>query len=315
MSFTTPKKLQLPGQISAQLKGQLAVLATAVLMSTNGLFVKLLPWHATVILCLRSVIAVIFLLVLRIVFPPPKESKKNTFAFWASGIFFAATMYTLIIAFKLTTSANAILLQFGAPVWAALLGWFLIKEKPHWEHWLALVLVLGGLTIFFRDSLGGGGLGGDILAIFSGILYGATSVFLRMMKTGNTRDAMLLAHVICAVTGIPFLFIYPPTFTAFSALAITYMGTIQIGLATLLFAYGVKRISAVQTMLTTVAEPLLNPVWVLFLAGEKPSKAALFGGSVIITAVVVSSLISMKRENKKPEAEKPYYEEEKGNPA
>jgi len=284
-----------------QLAGQMAVLATAVLMSTNGLFVKLLPWHATVIIGMRSFIAVIFLLIIRVIFPPPKENNKPGFAFWAAGFFFAATMYTLIIAIKLTTSANAILLQFGAPVWAAILGWILIKEKPHIEQWGALVLVLGGLTIFFGNNLGGGAFLGDIIAVFSGMLYGAMSVFLRKMKNGNTRDAMLLAHIICAVTGLPFLFIYPPSFTVSSVLSIVYMGSIQIGFASLLFAYGIKKISAVQAMLTTVAEPLLNPVWVLLLVGEKPSAAALLGGAIIISAVVGSSLIGMRRTEEKHE--------------
>jgi len=285
-----------------QMAGQLAVLASATLMSTNGLFIKLLPWHPVVIICLRSFVAVIFQLILRFIFPPPEGNKKPPPAFWAASFFFAATIYTLVIAIKLTTSANAILLQFGAPVWAAILGWFLIKEKIHWEQWGALVLVIGGLTIFFRNSLGGGAFYGDALAVLSGILYGATSVFLRMIKTGNTRDAILTTHIICIMVGLPFLFIYPPSLSVSSVLSVTYMGIIQIGLASVLFAYGIKRISAVQTMLTTVAEPILNPVWVLLLAGERPSFAALVGGMVIIAAVVASSLIGMRREDEKPQA-------------
>ena len=285
--------------------GQAAVFATAVLMSTNGLFVKLIPWHATVITGVRSSIAVIFLLILRLIFPQPKSNEKTPPAFWAAGFAFAATMFTLIISMKLTTAANAILLQFGAPVWAALLGWLLIKEKPHWEQWGALILVIGGLSVFFSNSLGRGALLGDSIAVLSGMCYGAMSVFLRMMKTGNTRDAMLLAHIICAVIGIPFIFIYPPNLSAAPVLSIIYMGVFQIGLASALFAYGIKKISAVQAMLTTVAEPILNPVWVLLLAGEEPSIAALIGGAIIISAVAASSLIGMRRADKKTECGTP----------
>jgi drug/metabolite transporter (DMT)-like permease len=276
--------------------GQMAILATAVLMSTNGLFIKLLVWHPVVITCLRSLLAAVFLLVVRLVVPPPKGLKNPPFAFWAAGITFAATMFTFVIANKLTTSANAIMLQYSSPIWAALFGWLLIKEKPHWEHWAALLLVFWGLALFFHDGLGRGALLGDGLAVFSGILYGIQSVFLRMMKDGNPRDAMLLAHVLCAVAGIPFILLYPPSFSVSSALSILYMGTVQIGLASLLFAYGLKRISAVQAMLIAVAEPILNPVWVMAITGEKPSVTAIAGGVIIIAAVVASSFVGKRRE-------------------
>lgn len=285
--------------------GQIAVLSSAVLMSTNGLFVKLLPWHPAVISCMRSFIAALFLLTIRLIFPPPKENKNELFPLLAGGASFAATMLTLTIAFKLTTSANAILLQFGSPVWAAILGWYFVKEKPHWEQWGALLLIMGGLGIFFRDSLGGGALIGDALAVISGMFYASQSVFLRMMKNGNPSDAMLLGHVICAAVSMPFLFIYPPSISLTSLLSVTYMGLFQIGLSSLLFSYGIKRIRAVQAMLTTVAEPVLNPIWVLFLAGEKPSMAALAGGAIIIAAVVASSIIGMRREDKIAAVETP----------
>jgi drug/metabolite transporter (DMT)-like permease len=280
------------------LSGQVAIFATAILMSTNGLFIKLLVWHPVVITCLRSLMAAVFLLIVRVVVPPPKGFKNPPFPFWAAGITFSATMFAFVIANKLTTSANAIMLQYGSPVWAALLGWWLIKEKPHWEHWAALVLVFGGFALFFRDGLGKGALFGDALAVFSGILYGIHSVFLRMMKDGNPRDAMLLAHVLSAIAGIPFVLIYPPSVSVSSTLSILYMGTIQIGLASLLFAYALKRISAVQAMLIAMVEPILNPVWVMAITGEKPSLTAIAGGAIIIAAVVASSLIGKRREDR-----------------
>ena len=276
--------------------GRTAILATAVLMSTNGLFIKLLVWHPVVITGLRSLLAAVFLLVVRLAAPPPKGFKNPPFPFWAAATIFAATMFIFVIANKLTTSANAIMLQYSSPIWAALLGWWLIKEKPHWEHWAAMLLVFGGLALFFRDDLGRGALLGNALAVLSGIFYGAQSVFLRMMKNGNPRDALLMAHFISAIVGIPFIFIYPPSLSASSLLSILYMGTIQIGLASLLFAYGLKRISAVQAMLIAMVEPVLNPVWVMAIIGEKPSVTALAGGAIIIAAVAASSLIGKRRE-------------------
>ena len=277
------------------LRGQGAILLTAFLWSTSGLFIKLIEWHPVVIAGARSLVAAVFLLVLRQLAPAPKGVKTPPFPFWASAITNTFTMLAFIIANKLTTSANAILLQYGAPIWAALLGWWLIKEKPRWEHWGALGMVIGGLLIFFRDSLGSGALLGDALAVFSGVLFGANFVFLRMTKDGNPRDTLLMAHVLSVVISIPFVFLHPPVLSASNLTPILIMGIVQQGLAAVIFAYGIKRVSAIQGMLTATLEPICNPVWVLLVVGEKPSAAAVIGGGIIVAAVLFSSIIGSQR--------------------
>ena len=279
-----------------RMAGQIAVLATAFLWSTSGLLIKLLTWHPIVIAGARSIIAACFLLVLRLLFPPPAKVKNPAFPFWAATFGNVFTMLTFVIANKLTASANVILLQYGAPVWAALLGWWLIKEKPRWEHWCALLLVIGGLFIFFREGLGSGSFGGDALSVFSGVLFAAHTVFLRMLKDGNPRDAILMSHVITGIVSVPFMILYPPSLSVPSLLPILYMGFIQIGLASVLFSYGIKRVSAVQAMLTATLEPICNPIWVFIIIGEKPSVSALIGGGIILCAVVFSSVIGRRRE-------------------
>jgi drug/metabolite transporter (DMT)-like permease len=277
-------------------KGQGAVFCCAVLWSSSGLFIKLVNWHPVVIAGSRSFVAALFMLIVRIFIAPRGGPRSKPGPFWAAGTAYAFTMLSFVIANKLTASANAIMLQYSAPVWAVLLGWFIIREKPHWEHWGALVFVIGGLLLFFKDGLVSGSLLGDGIAIFSGILFGAHSVFLRMQKDGNPADSMLLAHIISFVISIPFIILYPPEFTASSVLPVLFMGIVQIGCASLLFSYGIKKISAIQAMLTAMIEPVLNPVWVLAVTSERPSGPALIGGGVIIAAVVVSSLIGKRRE-------------------
>ena len=259
------------------------------------MFIKLLDWHPMIIAGSRSLLAAIFLFIMRLIIPPPKGGEKSPFPLWAGAFAYAFTMFSFVVANKLTTAANAIMLQYSAPVWAALLGWRLNREKPHWEHWGSMVLVLGGLLLFFQDGLKTGAFLGDGIAVFSGVAFGATSVFLRMMKNGNPSDSLLLSHIICAVVGIPFIFFYPPTLSVSTLMPIVYMGTIQLGLASLIYAYGMKRISAVQAMLSAMIEPILSPVWVLLVTGEKPAITALAGGAIIITAVAASSIVGIKR--------------------
>jgi drug/metabolite transporter (DMT)-like permease len=277
--------------------GQGAVFFCAILWSTSGLFIKLIDWHPFLIAGGRSLFAALFLISIRLLFPPKSGGiRKQPLYVILGGTMYAATMICFVSANKLTTSANAILLQYSAPVWAALLGWLFAKEKPHWEHWFALVLVLGGLLLFFRDSLGGGSLWGNCLAVLSGIFFGAHSVVLRLQREGNPMDSMILSHIICVVFALPFALTAFPVITGNNMIAILFMGFIQIGLASFLFSYGIKRISAIQAMLTAMIEPVLNPVWVLVVTGEKPSPFALLGGSVIVSAVLISSIIGKYRE-------------------
>jgi drug/metabolite transporter (DMT)-like permease len=277
-------------------RGRGAIALCAALWSTSGLFIKLLDWHPVVIAGARSFVAVVFMVAVKRMFPARGKYRRDVFNMLFAGVCYAATMLLFVIANKLTTSANVILLQYSAPVWACLLAWLLLGEKPFWEHWTALVLVIGGMTLFFREGLAAGSMLGDGLAVVSGISFGANSVFMRAQKEGNPADSMLVSHILTALFSVPFFFIFPPRVSPSSAGIVLFMGIVQIGCASLLFAYGIKRISAIQAMLTASIEPLLNPVWVLVVTGEKPSVSAIAGGAIILFAIVFSSIIGKRRE-------------------
>jgi drug/metabolite transporter (DMT)-like permease len=280
--------------------GQGAILLCAVLWSGSGLFIKLIDWHPIIIAGGRSAVAVVFLLILRRLSPGRKSGLSGQLPFLAiAGLCYAATMILFVIANKLTASANAILLQYTAPVWAALLGWLVLRERPRWEQWAGLVMVSAGMFLVFSGGLAGGradgSLLGDIIALASGLAFGANSVVMRVRKDDNPADIMISAHVITALFSVPFIARYPPQMTAGSIAGIVFMGIFQIGAASALFAYGIRRVPAVQAMLTATIEPVLNPVWVLLVTGERPPLSVLAGGAVIIAAVVFSSVLGRTR--------------------
>jgi len=277
--------------ISFKLSGQSAIFLCAVLWSTSGLFIKLVDWHPAVIVGSRSFLALIFLAFLRF----RQEKPKKILSLLLSGSWYAATMILFVIANKLTLAANAILLQYTAPVWTCLLGWLYLKEKPYWEHWAALVLICFGMFLVFGNALSQGSVLGDFLALLSGITFAANSIVLRKHREGNPLDVMICAHILCVLYSIPFFFIYPVQLNAYNIMSILFMGFFQIGAATALFVYGIKRVRAVQAMLTAAIEPVLNPIWVLLITGEKPDLSVIAGGVIIIAAVVLSSSFNKKR--------------------
>ncbi|HQO66532.1 MAG TPA: DMT family transporter [Spirochaetales bacterium] len=274
--------------------GALALAGTAFLWSLAGLLIKLVDWNPFAIACGRSVVAAVFLLLWI-------RKPKFTFSFPQLGaaVASAATMVLFIYANKATTAANAILLQYGSPIYTAVLGAFLLKEKPRAEHWAAFAMVAGGMALFFMGDIGGGSLPGNIAAVASGLTFAAYFVFMRMQKDGSPLESNLLAHAITAVIGfVVALFMPAPQFNLKAAAAIGALGVFQIGLAAVLLSWGIKRVNAIQGSIITGLEPVFNPLWVFLALGEKPSPNALAGGAVIIAAVVGSSIVTARRKTK-----------------
>lgn len=271
--------------------GALAMAGAAFCWSTAGLLIKLVDWNPFAIATGRSIVAALFLLIVL---------KKPKFTFSPAqilaGVASSATMFLFIYANKATTAANAILLQYGSPIYTAFLGMMLLHEKPRLEHWLAFTAVAGGMALFFMGDLGGGSLAGNIAAVAAGVTFALYFVLLRMQKDGSPLESNLLAHLLTASIGfIVSLFMEPPVFTAGAAAAIVALGVFQIGLAAVLVSWSLKHITAVQGSIIAGLEPTFNPLWVFLVLGEKPGPNSLLGGAVIIAAVVISSAVSTHR--------------------
>lgn len=281
--------------MSQQTKGILAMAACAFCWSLAGVFIKLIDWQPFAIAGGRSAIAALFIFIVL------KGKPKFTFSALQLGTAFsyAATMLLFIFANKHTTSANSILLQYGAPIYVAFMSAAILKERPSSADWLALVGICGGMVLFFLDSLGKGNLTGDMAAVASGITFALNIMLLRKQKDARPLDSLLLGHLVTAVLALVIsLFLPPPVASAESLIAILGLGVIQIGLAAVLLSYSVKRITALHSILIAVIEPLCNPIWVFLATGEIPGMRSLAGGAIILVAVLASSIVSVRRPKK-----------------
>ncbi|SFO01606.1 EamA domain-containing membrane protein RarD [Formivibrio citricus] len=273
-------------------RGILAIAGCAFLWSLGGLFIKLIDWNAMAIAGMRSLIAgIVILLWLK------RPRFTWSFAQIAAGVTNAVTMLLFVFANKTTTAANAILLQYSAPVFTAIFGAWLLHEKPKTEHLVAFPFVAGGMLVFFLDDVSAGGLVGNIAAAASGLTFGLYFVFMRMQKNESPLESNLLSQFIAAAIALPIACFLPMqgSVTPGAIAAILGLGVVQIGLAAIFFARGITRITAVQAVLIALIEPIFNPVWVFLSTGEKPGSNALIGGAVIIVAVTAASIASVRR--------------------
>jgi drug/metabolite transporter (DMT)-like permease len=268
-------------------KAVLFLFIAAILWSTSGLFVKIMDWQPAAILAGRSIFSsILFLVYLRRI--PLKWTRWQIMAAAA----YVLTQFLYITAMKMTTAANAIFLQYTAPVYIVILGYWFLREKPARADWVSMLLIFSGLFLFFGDSLNLNGLYGNLLAALSGVTLALLTVSMRAQKDGNPAESILLANLFTATFGFAFVWQEPWTITNWGILI--YLGIFQIGLAFLLYSIAIKHVPALEATLIGTLEPILNPLWVFLFIAEMPGKMALLGALIVLAGVVISAITSAR---------------------
>lgn len=268
-------------------KAILYLAITAILWSTSGVFVKILDWQPVAILAGRSFFAaIVFLIYLRRI--------PTRFGLWQllAASMFILTQFLFITSTKMTTAANSIFLQYTMPIYVVLLAYWFLGEKPTRTDWLAMLVIFIGLTLFFGDELSSEGFYGNLLAILSGVTGAIMMVSFRAQKDGNPAESNLLAFLVTATFGFPF--IIKETWTVNSILILAFLGIVQIGFAFIFFTKGIKHIPALEANLIGMLEPVLNPIWVFLFYGESMGRFAIIGGIVVLSGVILSAVGSAR---------------------
>ena len=265
------------------------------LWSTGGLFIKLTTIDAYQITFFRSLLAAITVAVLT----RKHGWKINAFGLLTS-IFYAVLLFSFVWATKKTTAANAIFLQYTAPIYILVLAPFFIGEKFHLRDLLTVILCISGMSLFFVGKLGVADYQGNIAALVSGLFYGLYVMLLRHErgKGMNPTIAVIYGNLLLAIVTIPSGISAIPVMTWFDLLCVSFLGIIQIGVAYILFIKGVTLgTRPLDASIIGFIEPLLNPVWVFFFYGERPSNWAVLGGVIIVATVMFHTLRQYSRRN------------------
>ena len=267
--------------MSSRTKGNLYILLTALLWSTGGLLIKYIPGNAVAINGARSLIAVVFFWL----YKRSIKIRVNRYVISAA-VCLVMTNLLYVMANKLTTAANAIVLQYMAPIFVLIWDCIYRKKAPKKQQCGIVLMALAGMVLFFFDQLDGGHLLGNILAIGAGLAFSGV-FFINSLPEASSEDASMLAFLASFVISIPFLGdVWKMNRTA--VVALLALGIFQVGLAYILFAKGTKLTSPVSASLIGLLEAILNPVWVFLFYGEKVGKFALVGAAVILLAVVLN---------------------------
>ncbi|MFA5575730.1 MAG: DMT family transporter [Tissierellaceae bacterium] len=270
-----------------RIKAIIYTIIAATLLSTGGILLKFIDMHPMAIASSRGIFSVVLVWI---------YLRKPKFTFSKpqilGAISYSGMVTGFILANKLTTAANAVLLQFTAPIWVAILGVWILKEKIRWYDGLSIVIVSLGMILFFIDDVGGGSLAGNLVAVLSGVALAGSTIGMRMQKDGSPVETTLLGHMITVLIGLPFLL--QASFTAQNIIGIFLLGVFQLGISYILYALAIKHLTALESILIMFLEPILNPIWVIIFYGEKPSIYTLIGGIIVIATLATRSVIASK---------------------
>jgi len=278
--------------VTSQISMRLHIAAAAILFSTGGAAIKATEATGWTVSGLRAGIACLALLL----FLPGAVAGLRSARVWAVAVPYAATVTLFVLSSKYTTAANAIFLQNTAPFYVLLLGPLLLKESVRRGDLLYMVsLVLGLLVIVLgrepvRLTATNPELG-NVLAVCGGLSWALTIVGMRWLSredpTANTSLAAVIAgNCLALILAIPSMswpgFLAPGDWLIFG-----YLGVVQIGLAYVLLTRGMRSVSAFNTALLLLIDPVLTPLWVWLFLSEAPGWMSLLGGAVIITATAL----------------------------
>jgi drug/metabolite transporter (DMT)-like permease len=265
------------------------LLGGALCWSLAGVLFKYVEWPGLAAAGGRGLIAAVFLLAVS------WQSLRFTWSPLQVGaaVAYAACTILFTMANKMTTAANAILLQYTAPVWIAMLGTWILGERTTRADWFTIGAVLGGLVLFFYEGLQLNNVTGLLVALASGLGFAVMTIMMRKQKATSPMESIILGNLLGFVIGFPSLLNAPPL-PASGWVALALLGIVQLGVAYLLYAKAIKHVTALEAVLIPVLEPILNPIWVLLAVGERPTPLALAGGTVVLVAVTLRAILGTR---------------------
>jgi drug/metabolite transporter (DMT)-like permease len=258
----------------------LLLFAAAICWSLGGVLIKSVEWPSMAKAGARSLVACV---VLWAWLRRPQFSLRP--AQWAAAVAYAFTVCSFVIATDRTTAANAIFLQYTAPIYVAVLGHYVLGERTRRSDWIFIAIALAGIALFFRDQFSARGLTGMLVALASGMSFSVLVILLRKESNSSPGTAVLMGNILTALVGLPFAVGQPLSVS--QAAGIATMGIVQLGLPYILYSIAIRRVTALESILIPMIEPVLNPLWVALTRGEIPGTWSLLGGALVLGSVIL----------------------------
>lgn len=192
-----------------------------------------------------------------------------------------ATMNALYIqALTLGSAANAVLLQYTAPIWMYLASVWWLREPADPRGRASVVVGVLGIVIIV---LGNQEEPAAVIAmgLGSGVAYAGIVICLRLLRDESSRWLTVQNHLFGALLILPWVWSSPLPSVA-QLIVLAGYGTIQMAIPYWLVARGMRSVDPQEAGSIMLLEPLLNPLWAYLVSGERPPPLTFVGGACIL---------------------------------
>lgn len=213
-------------------------------------------------------------------------------------LFLALGFVFYLLSLYYTSVANTVLLLSTGPFFAAVLGKIVLGEVVRRTTWIGMAMAMCGVAIMVSSGVSADDAVGMLFAVVAVLSYAAMLIVMRSAKDngGETREllpATALAGLLAAVLCLPMIQSYSLEPTEF--LISLCFGSLQVGAGFILITLAAQVVPAAQVALLSLAETALAPLWVWLVFAETPDSRTLFGGAIIVTAVLYNGVVALRR--------------------
>ncbi len=279
------------------LRGVCLVLLGGFFISQSGVLIGMMDnagvWHVQFYRSIAALVALGGILLIKHRGRVARAFTSGLLAMAATGICLAVSNLFYIGAFYHTRAASVFFIISSQPFFAALIGWFVLKEPVRRATWVAMSAALIGVAVMMWEGVGDGRLLGNLMALAAAVSFAAFGVSLRAGRQSDMVPGVMLASVIiCMISS-----------TQLGDFAISdrdlalclYMGAFQVSASLVLYAAGAKYVPAAELMVLALVEVIFGPLWVWLILGEAPTMLAFIGGAVVMGAVFVNAMTGVRR--------------------
>jgi drug/metabolite transporter (DMT)-like permease len=202
-------------------------------------------------------------------------------------VLYGLASITFIAAVFYTSTANLVFILAFNAMFATLLSWLFLKERPHPVTLAAMSVMIGGVLIIVFDGLGSGNIVGDLLAVASAFLIAAATTITR--ASGKDMGFTALVAVILPLI-VAAAMVQKTGYHVQAPWWVILNGAVVMPISFFCLATGPRYISAPEVAMFYLLETVLAPVWVWMIFAEVPSRNSMIGGAILIVTLIVHSL-------------------------
>ncbi len=272
---------------SASMRGRLCIVLAALLWSSGGFFVKSPLFHDWPPETRGLALAFWRALFAGLVLVPLVRRPRWAWTMLPMTLCFVLMNITYLSAMVWTTAANAIWLQYLAPLWVAVIGVLLLREPLPRKDIVLLACGLGGVGTILFFEVRGQQMAGVICGMLSGVFFGSIVLFLRGLRDHDGAWMMCLNLFSTAAALAPWMWLNGPAPSAYQLPWLAAFGVFQLGLPYYLFSRGLRSVASPEASGISLLEPILLPVWVYLRWDEAPAPWTIVGGTLIFVGLVL----------------------------